>query len=104
MLRLKTLVFQYYATLWLYNIAFTICFIVLTGFGMGFDPVSLFYCKLFGFLSAALLHYYTSPFTYFYYRNAGMPVRRLLIYSAVLDFTASLLIIIPVIILFHVHA
>lgn len=69
---------------------------------MGLDPISLFYCKIFGFSSAALLHYYSAADTYFYYRNAGMSIRRLFIYSCLADVVLSLFIIIPLTFISHV--
>ncbi|WP_374949116.1 hypothetical protein [Mucilaginibacter sp.] len=102
--RLFTLTTQYYRTLWLYNVSFTLCFFVLSGFGMGFNAVSLFYCKVFGFCGAALLHYYSASNTYFYYRNAGMQVRRLFLYALLMDVLASLLLIIPLNLILHAAA
>ncbi|MBB5394657.1 hypothetical protein [Mucilaginibacter sp. AK015] len=92
MQRLTTLTIQYYRSLLLYNITFTFLCIVLVGFGAGINLVSIFFSKIIGFLSATGLHYYSSANTYFYYRNAGITIRRLYFYAFLVDLAAFILI------------
>jgi hypothetical protein len=95
MKRLNTLVLQYYRTLLVYNISFTLLCFVITGLGASFNPVVMFFCKLIGFIAASGLHYYSAANTYFYYRNAGINIKRLFTYACMADALASLLFIIP---------
>ena len=92
MKRFTILTFQYYRTLIIYNITFTILCVVLTSFSAGINLVTLFFCKFIGFASAVGLHYYSAFKTYFYYRNAGVSIRRLHLYAWVIDFGIFLLI------------
>lgn len=85
MKRLSTLTLQYYRTLLIYNITFTILCIFLIGLSSGANLVSLFFAKLTGFTGAVALHYYSAVKTYFYYRNAGLSIRRLYSYAYIID-------------------
>lgn len=96
MKRLIALTLQYYRTLLVYNITFTFLCLFLIGFSAGNNLVSLFFSKLIGFVAAVGLHYYASAKTYFYYRNAGLYIRRLYCYAYLIDlsvFIASTLMI-----------
>jgi hypothetical protein len=87
MKRLTTLTLQYYRTLLVYNITFTFLCLFLVGFSTGNNIVSMFFSKLIGFCAAVGLHYFSSAKTYFYYRNAGLYIRRLYFYAYVVDLT-----------------
>jgi len=90
--RLSTLVLQYYRLLLVYNIAFSILGLFLIWFNTGLSPVYLFYGKLVGYLSAVGLYHYSSAKSYFYFRNAGLSIRRLSFYSLGLDIIISFLL------------
>ncbi|MET3981530.1 hypothetical protein ABIB62_004144 [Mucilaginibacter sp. UYP25] len=85
MKRLTTLTLQYYRTLLIYNITFTILCLFLVSFSGVGNPVTLFFSKLIGLLAAMGLHYFSSAKTYFYYLNAGLPIRRLYMYAFTID-------------------
>nr|WP_067053923.1 hypothetical protein [Mucilaginibacter sp. L294] len=92
MKRLTTLTLQYYRTLLIYNITFTILCVFLIGFSGAGNPVTLFFAKFAGFAGAVGLHYFSSAKTYFYYRNAGMAIRRLYVYAFTIDVIVFILI------------
>jgi len=48
---------------------------------------SVLVSKVLGFLGAVLLYGYTSGKTYFYFRNAGISINRLIINAFVIDAT-----------------
>ena len=107
--RLSTLVFQYYRLLLVYNIAFSILGIFLTSIFLksadtGFNPGYLFYGKLTGYLAAVGLYHYSSSNSYFYFRNAGLSIRRLSVYSFGFDIIISSLLTLVFILLTHVAA
>ncbi|OJW18399.1 MAG: hypothetical protein BGO48_17825 [Mucilaginibacter sp. 44-25] len=85
MKRLVTLTLQYYRTLVVYNITFTLLCFLLVGSSTGNSIISLHFSKLIGFAGAVSLHYYSSAKTYFYYRNAGLYIRRLYGYTYLID-------------------
>lgn len=94
--RLSTLTLQYYRLLLVYNIAFSVLGILIAWFFLksadaGFSPVYLFYGKLIGYLAAVALYHYSSAQSYFYFRNAGLSIRRLSIYSFVVDLIVAFL-------------
>ncbi|RYU92466.1 hypothetical protein EWM62_03250 [Mucilaginibacter terrigena] len=91
MRRLTTLTLQYYRSLLLYNITFTILCVFLIGLGVGTNPAGFFFSKLIGFAAAAGLHYFSSAKTYFYYRNAGLTIRRLYVYAYLIDVAVFIL-------------
>jgi hypothetical protein len=81
-----TLTFQYYRIVLLYNIAFTIVWIALALFGFGeLNAVVLFWAKVCGFVSAIAIYYYSANQTYFYFRNAGFRMRRILLQAFLMD-------------------
>jgi hypothetical protein len=84
--RTAILTFQYYRILLLYNIAFTIVWIAFALYGFGeLNAVALFWAKLSGFASAAALNYYMDKQSYFYFRNAGYRMRRVIITAFLAD-------------------
>ena len=99
--RLITLTLQYYRSILLYNIAFTVLTIVLVFFAAGANTAALIYCKVIALAGAIGLHYFSSANTFFYYRNAGVSIRRLYIYALLLDVTAFLILVIPFDLVIH---
>ncbi|MES2267173.1 MAG: hypothetical protein V4520_10450 [Bacteroidota bacterium] len=93
MKRLTTLSLQYYRILLVYNITFTFLCVFLIGFSGAGNPVTLFFAKFIGFAGAVGLHYYSSAKTYFYYRNAGLAIRRLYAYAFIIDLTIYVIFI-----------
>jgi hypothetical protein len=94
--RLSTLTLQYYRLLLVYNIAFSILGVLITWVFLKsadalFSPAYLFYGKLLGYLSAARLYHYSSAKSYFYFRNAGLSIRRLSVYSFGVDLIVAFL-------------
>jgi hypothetical protein len=85
MKRITILTIQYYRSLLLYNIAFTFLCMCLLGFSRVSDPIAFFFAKLIGFTSAVALHYYSSANTLLYYRNAGLAIRSLYVYTYAVD-------------------
>lgn len=80
MKRTAILTFQYYRILLLYNIAFTIVWLAFALYGFGeMNMVVVFWAKVSGFVSAAFLNYYSAKESYFYFRNAGYRMRRVII-------------------------
>jgi hypothetical protein len=66
--------------------AFTIVWIAFALYGFGeLNAVTLFWTKVSGFVSAAFIHYYSAKESYFYFRNAGYRMRRVIITSLVAD-------------------
>ena len=93
MKRTAILTFQYYRILLLYNVAFTIVWIAFALYGFGeLNAVTLFWAKASGFVSAAFLHYYFANESYFYFRNAGYRMRRVIITAFFAD-VASFVIV-----------
>jgi len=84
--RIAILTFQVYGLLLSYNIAFSVLAAVIFIYDAGFgDAGNLFFAKIIGFLGAAALHYYYSRDSYFYFRNAGYRVRKILISAFAAD-------------------
>jgi hypothetical protein len=85
MKRLSQLVFQYYQLLWFYNIAFSFIIGYLTS-AMGFGKVTgSIYGKIVGIVAAMGLYHFSSAKTYFYFRNAGLSIRSLFMYTFIFD-------------------
>ena len=60
--------------------AFTILWIAFALYGFGeLNAVVFFWAKVSGFVSAAFIHYYSAKESYFYFRNAGYRMRRVII-------------------------
>ena len=86
MKRTAILAFQYYRILLLYNVAFTIVWVAFALYGFGeLNAVTLFWAKISGFVSAAFIHYYSAKESYFYFRNAGYRMRRVIITAFLAD-------------------
>jgi len=97
--RTAILTFQYYRILLLYNLAFTILWIGIAFYGFGeLNVVALFWAKVSGFVSAAFIHYYSAKESYFYFRNAGYRMRRVIITA----FLADALSLIAIFLLFTI--
>jgi archaellum biogenesis protein FlaJ (TadC family) len=91
---LTILSFQYYRLLLVYNAAFTILVVFLFGFDTHhIDAVIFLFAKLIGFASAAGLYYYMAKESYFYFRNAGYPIWRIIVNAFVIDLLLCILII-----------
>ena len=66
--------------------AFTIVWIAFALYGFGeLNAVTLFWAKVSGFVSAAFLHHYFAKESYFYFRNAGYRMRRVIITAFLAD-------------------
>lgn len=66
--------------------AFTILWIAFALYGFGeLNVVVLFWAKVSGFVSAAFIHYYSAKESYFYFRNAGYRMRRVIITAFLAD-------------------
>jgi len=91
--RLSTLTLQFYKLLLLYNIVFSTLAIFIIALGTGFVSVGVFlFAKLIGFGSAVGLQYFFSKDSYFYFRNAGFEMRRIILSALVLDIFFCLLL------------
>jgi len=86
---LKTLIllsFQFYRILLLFNIACSLLGIALVWYGFGrIDGGILFIAKILGFAGAVMLHRYNAKETYYYFRNAGYRMRRLIGAAFIVD-------------------
>ncbi len=86
MKKLLCLALQYYRILLLYNVLFTVVWLVFAWYGFGkLNIVVWFWAAVCGFWSAVLLHYYTASNTYFYFRNAGVRMRRVILLTFLVD-------------------
>lgn len=83
--RLTTLIFQYYRLLLVYNIAFSVLTITIVYFMGSLTSATLFWCKLSGYFAAVSLYHYSAAKSYFYFRNAGLSIRWLSVYSLGID-------------------
>ena len=61
------------------------------GFGE-LNAVVLCWAKISGFVSAAFIHYYSAKESYFYYRNAGFRMRRVIIAAFLADVLSLMMI------------
>jgi hypothetical protein len=87
----------------LYNIAFTIVWIAFALYGFGeLNTVVLFWAKVSGFVSAAFIQHYSAKESYFYFRNAGYRMRRVIMLAFLAD--ALGFIIIFLLFTFIIHA
>ncbi|WP_299499635.1 hypothetical protein [Mucilaginibacter sp.] len=94
MKRLSNLTLQYYQLLLLFNIAATILWTAIFIFdSIPVNAVSFFVPKSIGYLSAVALHYYSYEDSYFYFRNAGYSIWRIIISAFVVDVLVYLLLI-----------
>jgi len=95
-LHLKTLTLlslQFYQILLLFNIACTLLSIAVFWYGFGHIDAGIFFlAKIFGFPGAVLLHQYSAKETYFYFRNAGFRMRRVIGIAFIIDLLAYLTI------------
>ena len=95
MKRTAILTFQYYRILLLYNVAFTILWIGLALYGFGeLNAVTLFWAKICGFISAAFLNHYSAKESYFYFRNAGFRMRRVIVSAFFADVLSFIIVFI----------
>jgi len=84
--RFGILTIQFYWLLLTYNIAFTIVASVLMGVsGIKINAASFLIAKLMGFACAIGLHYFNSQNEYFYFRNTGYGMRRIILSALVTD-------------------
>lgn len=93
MQNLRLLLLHFSKPLWLYLLFFNGCaFYMVINNGirvLGFALV----LKLVGYAGAVGFQNYFSPQVYFYYRNAGYEVRRLYLYTFLLDIIAYAMLI-----------
>jgi len=93
--RLITLTFQYYRLLLFNNIIFSLMIgTLLIMFAGNYIIVLLILTKLIAYFSAKGHHYYMHADSFYYYRNAGISIRRLYTYSLVIDLAFLAVIII----------
>lgn len=93
MRNLCVLLYQFYRPLFLWNLLLSgagITFLFI--YGTGYLLVS-FSFKYLGYASAVALQYMFSANEYYYYRNAGYAVRRLYVYTFLIDFAFYLLLV-----------
>jgi hypothetical protein len=103
--RTAILTFQYYRILFLYNVAFTILWIAFALYGFGeLNAVVLFWAKISGFASAAALNYYMAKQSYFYFRNAGYRMRRMIITAFLADALSFIVIFLLFTVITHAAA
>ncbi len=94
MKRLITLTFQYYRILLFNNILFSIMCGVLFRLGLcAFDTGILLFSKFIGLVCAIAYYHYMYHNSYYYFRNSGLNIRRLLIYSFVIDLVVTIILI-----------
>lgn len=97
--RFGILTFQYYRLLLLYNIAFTILAMSLIVFNSAttkavtINAETFLFAKVTGFICAASLHYFSAKENYFYFRNAGYGMRRVIINAFAIDLSICILLI-----------
>jgi hypothetical protein len=78
----------------LYNIAFSVLATAIFIFdGVPVNAISLVFAKITGFVCAVGLHYYSSKNSYFYFRNAGYSVLRILLNAFTIDIIIYLLLV-----------
>jgi len=95
--RTAILTFQYYRILLLYNVAFTILWIGIALYGFGeLNAVVLFWAKVSGFVSAAFLNYYSAKESYFYFRNAGYQMRRVILTAFLADSLSFIIVFLSI--------
>jgi membrane-associated HD superfamily phosphohydrolase len=100
--RLGILTLQYYRLLVLYNVAFTILALLLLVFNAATvnTPIFLF-AKIIGFISAVSLHHFSVKENYFYFRNTGFGMKRMIINAFIIDTALCVLLIILSKIIFY---
>jgi len=92
MKRLITLNLQYYRLLFYDNLFASLFYLLLFLQGLKeFNFALLIIAKLIGFISAVAYHSYRYNNVYFYFRNAGMPVRKLYLFAFITDAGITLL-------------
>jgi len=105
MKRTTTLTFQYYRLLLYHNIFFTVMCALF--FLLGLKTINLpviIISKFVGFIGAAAYHYYMQGNSYFYFRNAGLSIRRLYMYAFVTDLAVSFTLSLSYILFTHAAA
>ena len=89
----------------LYNLAFTIVWIAFAVYGFGeLNVVVLFWAKVMGFVSAAALNYYSAKESYFYFRNAGYRMRRVILTAFLAELLSFIIISIFITLIAHAAA
>lgn len=100
MKRFITISLQYYRLLLIYNIGFSFFLAVIFYFYLGYLNAALFlFIKTFAFAMAVLIHCYSESACYFYFRNAGYRIAKVLAAAFALDycFTVTLISLISII-------
>jgi hypothetical protein len=86
MANLRTLIWYFYKPIFLWNFLFSIiCVVLIAVYGTKVNSI-VFFFKLMGYASATFLQSYSAKNVYMYYRNAGYSIRRMYIYTYLLDF------------------
>jgi hypothetical protein len=84
--RLSILSFQFYRLLLVYNLAFTFFILVISFFFFGtINAGTLLFAMLVGYLTATSIHHFSAKETYFYFRNAGYRIGKIIIGGFAID-------------------
>jgi hypothetical protein len=76
--------------------------VVLIWFGLGYIHAGgLFLAKILGFAGAIALHQYTAKETYYYFRNAGCRMRRIIAFSFAVDVFVFIILSLTVNLVIH---
>lgn len=90
---LPALLVQFNRPFWVYHLIFTALGLFIIMGGGAIVLVLAIPLKLVGYAGAAGYQTYFSPREYFYYRNAGVAIRKLYIYSFMADMLLFLLLV-----------
>jgi hypothetical protein len=92
--RLNTLVFLYYRLLLVNNLLFSFMIGIVFYLFIAKSYLFLFVlAKLIGFAGATGHYYYMQADSFYYYRNAGISIRRLYAYSLLIDIVIFVLLL-----------
>jgi hypothetical protein len=101
MKRLITLLLQFYSSMWMLNILFSIFgMIVIVKNGATFIGTGIT-LKCVGYLTCISYQYFMEGKNYFYYRNAGYSIRRLYSYVCLADMLFYFILVIAYTLLPH---
>ncbi|SDE26376.1 hypothetical protein SAMN05216464_10523 [Mucilaginibacter pineti] len=85
---------QFYRLLLIYNVTFTLLPMSLVLLNSGSINTGVFiYSKIVGFMAGVGLHYFSEKKTYFYFRNSGYRVTRIITSAFVIDLSICAIII-----------
>ncbi|QKJ30845.1 hypothetical protein HQ865_14170 [Mucilaginibacter mali] len=103
--RLTTLTWQYYRLLLFHNLLFTVAATTVMGLATRRHFLILALLgKLVGFICAVAHHAYMHHNSFYFYRNAGIPIRRIYIGSFIMDMCVCALFLIIYALITHAAA